>query len=152
MAVVESADGLMFVPIIKGVVIWVVKVGEVPNTKAPVPVSSVREADRSAETPVLARLLETSVKTALLAVRPESVIVPDELMPVAPVTAPAPLMSREAVSRIFETGAVPSMTMAEVRAPAVLEIRKALVRVLAAALFSIKRALVVVSGVLRLVM
>jgi hypothetical protein len=45
-------------------IILVVKVGLVPKTATPVPVSSVRAAERAAEVPVDTRFLLPSVKTA----------------------------------------------------------------------------------------
>ena len=72
-------------PVVKELVI----AGEVLKTATPpVPVSSDSESDKAAEAPVETKLEEPSVKTALEAVRPEKLIVPDEVMPVAPVITP----------------------------------------------------------------
>ena len=80
----------------------------------------------------------------LVAVAPD--IAPERPMVVAPDIAPAPEMSKDAVSKMNEAGAVPSMTIAEVKVPAVLEMCNALDSVPVAALLLIKIALVVVSG------
>lgn len=77
----------------------VIKVGEVPKTKLPVPVVPVTEEARLAEVMVVARLEDPSVATRRFAVSPEKVMVPEEETPVAPVMAPAPVISMEAVSR-----------------------------------------------------
>jgi len=53
---------------------------------------------------------------------PEKAIVPVEANPVAPDMAPAPLMSKEAESKMNDAGAVPSITIAEVKVPAVFVI------------------------------
>ena len=75
--------------VVEPVVIEVVMSGEVPNTATPVPVSSDNELRRAAEVAVVVRFEDASVKTAREAVRPEKVIVPEDVMPVAPVIAPA---------------------------------------------------------------
>ena len=55
--------------------VGVIKVGEVPNTRAPEPVSSVREAEITEEVAEEERSLDASVKTSLLAVKGVMVIV-----------------------------------------------------------------------------
>lgn len=60
----------------------VVKLGEVLKTATPVPVSSLSELSKAAEVAVVLSCDEPSVKTALLAVRPLKVIVPEEDRPV----------------------------------------------------------------------
>ena len=71
----------------------VVRVGEVANTKLPVPVVPVTEAARLAEEMVVARLEEPSVATRREAVRSEKVMVPEEETPAA-VTTPAPVTEK----------------------------------------------------------
>ena len=74
--------------LVEGVVKEVVIAGDVPKTATPVPVSSVRAFSRAEEGPDPVKLLEPSVNTALEAVTPEKVIVPEEAIPVAAVIAP----------------------------------------------------------------
>ena len=69
--------------------------------------------------------------------------------PVAPVIAPAPVISSEAVFKRLPPGAVPSIKIASVKIPAVFVICRPLVRVPAAAFCSINKPLVVVSGVFK---
>src|SRR3989338_4799975 len=66
-----SVDVVPVPPIINGSVIEVVKVGDVPNTATPVPVSSDKDAKRSAEAPVEERFFAASVNMALDAVKSE---------------------------------------------------------------------------------
>lgn len=75
--------------IILGVVRSVVKVGDVPKTATPVPVSSERELSKYEEVAVETRFFEASEKIAREAVRSERLIVPEEVIPVKPVAAPA---------------------------------------------------------------
>ncbi len=80
----------------------VVMLGEIEKTANPPPtepVSSETVAANAAEVPVVARLDEPSVVTNLEAVKPEKLMVPDEVMPVAPVIAPAPEISKLAESK-----------------------------------------------------
>ena len=56
-----------------------VKVGEVPNTITPVPVSSETEAAKFAEVMVFVSTPPAPVKTPRFAVRPEKVTVPEEI-------------------------------------------------------------------------
>jgi hypothetical protein len=123
--VVAALKALMVVAVVlktlnevESVTTEVEKVGEVPNTKRPEPVSSVTEAAILADEIEVVKLEEASVETNLLAVKPEKVIVPDEEMPVAPVIAPVPIISIEGVSRKLVNPPPPvlSMTMAEVTA------------------------------------
>ena len=76
-------------PIIKGEVKEVVKVGEVPKTKLPVPVSSERESIKYWEVPEEVNWPLVVVKTPREAVRFEKVIAPEEVMPVKPEATPA---------------------------------------------------------------
>jgi len=62
--------------------------GEVPKTRRPVPVSSVTELAILAEEILVTKLLELSVATSLLAVRPPKVTVPEEDRPDRPVSVP----------------------------------------------------------------
>ena len=78
----------------------VVKVGEVEKTKYPaVPVSSVTEAATFAEEIEVVSCPPVVVVTSLLAVSPENVIVPDEVIPVAPLIAPVHDMVIDGVFR-----------------------------------------------------
>ena len=79
---------------VEAVVSDVVIAGDVPKTATPVPVSSVRALRRAEEAPEPVKLDEASVKSALLAVTPVNWIVPEEIIPVAPETAPAELTSK----------------------------------------------------------
>jgi len=63
-------------------------VGEVAKTKAPEPCSSEMEAERTEDKAVVAKFEEASVKMAREAVRPDKVIVPEEVIPVSPEIAP----------------------------------------------------------------
>ena len=96
----------------------VVKVGEIEKTKLPVPVSSVTEAATLEDEIEVVKLDEPSVVTNRLAVKPEKVIVPEEEIPVAPVIAPVPVISKEGVSKKLVNPPPPvlSMTMAEITA------------------------------------
>ena len=123
--VVAAPKALMVVAVVlktlnevESVTTEVEKVGEVPNTKRPEPVSSVTEAATLADEIEVVKLEEASVETNLLAVNPEKVIVPDEEIPVAPVIAPVPVISIEGVSRKLVNPPPPvlSMIMAEVTA------------------------------------
>ena len=123
--VVAAPKALMVVAVVlkilnevESVTTEVEKVGEVPNTKRPEPVSSVTEAATLADEIEVVKLEEASVETNLLAVKPEKVIVPDEEIPVAPVIAPVPVISIEGVSRKLVNPPPPvlSMTMAEITA------------------------------------
>ena len=67
----------------------------------------------------------------------------------APDIFPAPEISIEPVSKMKDPGAVPSMTIAEVRVPAVLVMCRALLSVPEAALLVMSNPLVVVSGVFK---
>ena len=93
------------------VVTEVVKFGEVPNTATPEPVSSESEASKSAEAPVETKLEEPSVKTALLPVNPEKLIVPEEVIPVAPVIAPAAEISKVGVFKKLVNPAPPELVI-----------------------------------------
>ena len=66
-------------PITNGSVMPVVKVGEVPNTLTPVPVSSLKALRRSDDAPEAARFEDASVNKALDAVKPVNVTVEDAL-------------------------------------------------------------------------
>ena len=77
-------------PMTRGLVMEVMKVGEVPRTRTPVPVSSETALDTAALSPVEVNTLEASVKTNLEAVRAELVTVP--VMVVAPVKVEVPSM------------------------------------------------------------
>jgi hypothetical protein len=66
-------------PITNGSVMPVVKVGEVPNTLTPVPVSSVKASRRLADTPLAAKFEDASVNKAREAVKPVNVTVEDAL-------------------------------------------------------------------------
>ena len=123
--VVAAPKALMVVAVVlktlnevESVTTEVEKVGEVPNTKRPEPVSSVTEAATLADEIEVVKLEEASVETNLLAVKPEKVIVPDEEIPVAPVIAPVPVISKEGVSKKLVNPPPPvlSMTMAEITA------------------------------------
>jgi len=70
----------------------VVTVGEVAKTKFPVPVVPVTEALRLSAVIELVRFFEASVATNLEAVRPEKLIVPEEVIPVAAAIAPEELI------------------------------------------------------------
>ena len=98
-------------------VIFVVKVGEVPKTNTPDPVSSEIERAALAEEIEVARAPPVVVLTNLSAVRPENVIVPDDVTPVPPVIAPAPVMSSEAEFNILPK--VPVIRIPSVMVPAV---------------------------------
>lgn len=87
-------------PITKGSVIPVVKVGDVPNTATPVPVSSERIPASSEEVAAPAEVvswLDPLVATKEDTPRPERVTVPEEVIPVAPVIAPAEEITIEGV-------------------------------------------------------
>ena len=71
------------------VVTEVVKAGEVPKTKSPLPVSSVTEAATLAEEMELVKTPPVVVATNLLAVKPEKVTVPEEVSPVREERVPA---------------------------------------------------------------
>jgi hypothetical protein len=58
------------------------------------------------------------VKTTPLVVKPEKLTAPEEEIPVAPVIAPAPVISKVGVSKIFQE-IVPLILMALVNVPAV---------------------------------
>ena len=81
---VKSAEATIW-----GVVIWVVKVGEVPKTATPVPVSSERESIKYWEVPAEVKSPPVVVKTPRAAVRPEKVMFPEEVKPVKPEATPA---------------------------------------------------------------
>jgi hypothetical protein len=102
----------------------VVKVGAVPNTKLPDPVSSVMELIKTDDKAEEVRLEEPSVNTAREAVRPERVIVPDEVILVAPVIAPAPEISRLAlsstVSQFEPTAMAVSVALVPAASPSIL--------------------------------
>jgi len=123
--VVAAPKALMVVAVVlktlnevESVTTEVEKVGEVPNTKRPEPVSSVTEAATLADEIEVVKLEEASVETNRLAVKPEKVIVPDEEIPVAPVIAPVPVILIEGVLRKLVNPPPPvlSMTMAEITA------------------------------------
>lgn len=71
------------------VVIEAAKLGEVPKTRAPDPVSSVTDAARLADEIDVASCPPVVVATSLSGIKPEKVIVPDEVKPVKPVNVPA---------------------------------------------------------------
>ena len=75
-------------PVTIGEVMLVVNVGEVPNTTTPLPVSLVIEEARLAEVIEVPRAPPAPEITNLLLVKPEKVMVPEEVMPVAAATAP----------------------------------------------------------------
>lgn len=66
----------------------VVMVGDVPKTATPEPVSSVNEVAKTEEAKDETKFLDPSVATTDEAVSPEKVMVPDDVIPVAPVMAP----------------------------------------------------------------
>ena len=82
----------------------VVKVGEVPNTSTPDPVSSVTDKARFALDMEFVNCPPVVVATNLSAVNPEKVMVPEEVIPVAEVIAP-PLMTKPLMV-LLEVGAV----------------------------------------------
>ena len=90
----------------------VVKLGEVLKTATPVPVSSLSEFSKAAEVPVELSCDEPSVKTALLAVRPLKVIVPEEDRPVrlpkvpVMVELPVTVMPPEVTVKVLTLGLV----------------------------------------------
>lgn len=86
-------------------------VGEDPNTKAPEPVSSVIELAKAREAAVEVKFDEPSVKTALEAVKPERVIVPEEAIPVAPEIAPAAEISKVGVFKKLVNPAPPEFVI-----------------------------------------
>ena len=112
---VQVAPAAVGVPVIVGESI----VGELPKTTDPEPVSSDNEAARSADAPLVTKFFEASVNTALEAVNPEKLIVPDEEIPVAPVIAPAPEISKVAESKILSQ---PNPTFKAVSVPFEVEI------------------------------
>jgi len=84
----ERVEEAAVPPMTRGEVAEVVKVGVVPKTKAPEPVSSVMVLARTEEAAEAARFEEASVTTKREAVKPEKVIVPEEETPVAPEIVP----------------------------------------------------------------
>ncbi len=114
------------------------------NGKTPV-TSVVKSTAETDNVPVPAPALTTPP-----AVKPEKVIVPEELMPVAPLIAPAAEMSRLGVfSKLPEM--VPEILIASVRVPAVRVMFKPLVIVPPAAFWLTKIPLVTVDEVSKLV-
>ena len=97
-AVAESAAGkIEFADMtILGVVSWVVKVGEVPKTKLPVPVSSDKESIKYWEAAEVVKRPPVVVKTPLEAVRFEKVMLPEEVMPDKPEASPITVISQVA--------------------------------------------------------
>ncbi len=124
------------------VVIEVVISGEVPKTETPVPVSSERDASKAAEAPVVAKLEDPSVKRALEAVRPEKLMVPEEVMPVAPVIAPAAEISRVGVFKKFVKPEPPELVIKMASVTTVVPVA------VVSALSSLKRAATALSVVL----
>jgi hypothetical protein len=73
------------------VIVGVVIVGEFEKTRFPVPVSSESESIRYCEVPELVNCPPVVVNKAREAVRPEKVMVPEDVRPVAAAIAPLEL-------------------------------------------------------------
>ena len=69
--------------------------------------------------PEVTRLLEESMKRVLLAVRPEKLIVPDEVRPVNPEVTPAAVMS-QVLESTMTTPEPPPMETVPVEAPVLI--------------------------------
>src|SRR3990167_7052630 len=100
-----------------------IRLGLVPKTSRPEPVSSEMLSAALAELRLVDRLEEPSVLTKRLAVTPENVIVPEEARPVAPETAPLPEISSEGVSsRLVKPPAAAMIWMAAATAVSASEL------------------------------
>ena len=99
------------------VVILVVNCGEVPKTKSPEPVSSDMDKAALAEDIDVVNAPPVVVDTNLSAVRPENVIVPEEVRPVNPDATPA-----EEISQSLELIAMSSPPSPKTTAPLAVNI------------------------------
>ena len=94
----------------ESVITEVVKVGEVPNTRRPEPVSSSTDKARLALEMELANCPPVVVVTNLSGVRPLKVMVPLEEKPVKPLPTPAPVMFQVSESTTILSPLSPKFT------------------------------------------